>query len=63
MKSLCPKCGWTVFNADKEVYARKQNGGVVLIKLHSAICNRQGCDWGYRENYQEKIKELGLKKY
>ena len=59
----CPKCGWQVNCTSKNVYARKQDNTPVIIKLTSCYCLRKGCNWVYKEKYEDKIKKLGLKPY
>ena len=57
----CPKCGWQTECIAKYVYARKQDGTPIMIKLVHCNCLRKGCNWSYEEKYEDKIRELGLK--
>lgn len=60
----CPKCGWqSISQYVREVYARKQDGTPILINLASAHCNRNGCDWSYRDKYEDRLKEFKFKPY
>ncbi len=59
----CPKCNFSVTIKFKDVYARKPNGGVVLIYLAYCSCNRRGCDWKYKDDYNSLIESMGLKPY
>ena len=57
----CPVCGRYLKTGFKDVYARKSNGTIIIIKLLTAHCNQ--CNYVYIENYNDKIKSLGLQPY
>jgi len=60
----CPKCGWNNTSTfTREVYARKQDDAPVMIILVSGHCNRNGCDYQYKESYENKIQTFGYKPY
>lgn len=59
----CPKCNWQTESYSRDVYARKQDNTPILIKLSYSQCLRKGCDWEFKDTYNNRLKEFNFKPY
>lgn len=57
----CPKCGSFLCSVQAEKWALKPRGGKILVYLVGHKCRK--CGYAKTEDYQDKIKFLGLLPY
>jgi len=60
-KKQCPFCKRFVTQGFKEVWARNQDGKLVIIKLYREVCSR--CGIITKENYTKKVNSMELRPY